>query len=184
MTSCRRPLRLSRAQLAQRPLPGANRAARYTRAGARLKRRATRRLSPEKEWWPLRFFFSVGLVVFEHVVGDAKALVSQGESREKVRLFLMARGVEQADAAAIVDALFRQRIEFVRGVGTKRCKQGALLILVPLTYQVAAYFGGFWHSLLFVWLSVVGMVGIFRVANAVPLVRHPEKYAGDIVRLM
>lgn len=123
-------------------------------------------------------------MLLEHIVGDAKALVSQGEPRDKIRLFLMARGVEQADAEAIGDALFRQRVEFVRGVGIRRCKQGGALILVPLIYQAAAFVGNFWHPLLFIWLSIVGMVGIFRVANALPLARRPEKYAGDLVRLM
>ena len=117
-------------------------------------------------------------------VGEARTEVWRGVPRERVVLFLRARRVAENEARNIVDRLYRDRTELVHGVGLKRCKQGGVLILLPATYQLAAWIGGFWHERLFVILAVIGIVGIFRLGNALPLARHPEKHSGDLTALL
>lgn len=116
----------------------------------------------------------------EKAIAEARAKIFWGEDAATVIAYLQSEGMPQADAAAIIDSLLKERAENVRASARRGILIGVPLIFIP----VAAYFG--MESMHFLSLKVlaatviIGLYGIWKVVRGIVLNFSPHSETGDL----
>ncbi len=117
----------------------------------------------------------------EPIAVDARAKIMWGESPAKVRAFLLAKEISEADADALLEEIAVERAESIREDGVKKALLGAGMVIAPIAYYYAAHLlFEFWSLKLFAALLVVAAVGVVKLARGLAMVFRPRSIAGDL----
>lgn len=110
---------------------------------------------------------------------EARAKISWGDPPHEVIKFLMINGFSYDEAAALVQAMYKERLAAIRGRGIAKIVTGILLMCVPfvtwLTVPVNSYF---WMRI-FVAAIAVGIGGLGLLINGIWMLAAPKGEEGD-----
>jgi len=117
----------------------------------------------------------------EPIAVEARAKITWGEPPEKVRAFLMTKGIGEKDAASLLQELLTERAASIRSDGMKKVWLGGAFIVAPVAYYFVTHFWiGYWDLKFFAALIVVGVVGLAKATTGFSMVIRPQAVRGDL----
>ena len=111
---------------------------------------------------------------------DARAEIIWGTAPEKVRESLLSKGVDEADAAELIESVMRERSETIRAEGIKKLVYGILFVVAPVAYYAIALLMEVLFIKLFAALCVLGVVGIYKIIAGTAMILKPRSHTGDL----
>ncbi len=119
----------------------------------------------------------------ENVAVEARAKLMWGESPEKVRAFLEAKGVHRAEAEVLIEEVMVERAGDIRRHGTMWVVFGGFSAIAPVTYYFTARAYGVMEFKFFGGLSVLGVCGLYKFFDGLAMVLRPRSYKADLSKL-
>jgi hypothetical protein len=119
----------------------------------------------------------------EQIIRESRAKIMWGEPRQSVLEYMQTSGLGDKDAAAYLDALFRERAADIRKTGLKKILVGIFWIAVLLAYLAVAAFIGVIELKLLAAAIVSAVIGIWKVFEGIGYIMKPSSESGDLSNL-
>ena len=119
----------------------------------------------------------------EQIIRECRAKIMWGEPRNSVMEYMQANGLGDKDAAAYLDALFRERAADIRRTGIKKIIIGIFWVVVLVVYLAFAAVVGVIELKLLALSLVSAVVGLWKIIEGIGFIMKPSSESGDLSNL-
>ena len=116
----------------------------------------------------------------EQIIRECRAKIMWGESRDSVLQYMQESGIGDKDAAAYLDALFRERATDIRKTGIKKILIGSFWIIVLIAYLLFGALVGVIELKLLALAIIAAVVGLWKIVEGITYILKPSSESGDL----